>query len=826
MRQNFHGKKSVDALGVRFEIIVAVAVTAARFLCCHLPCFLYLYAPPPLTICAHNFIYCFLQLDYDFDAEENQNDTAVDESFGDAWGAQHIVALVDCHPSMFHPVPASSQDHEDDENNGIPAKVPSSTPFELSMQTVSKLVETVIENTVTRKMGKRDGVGILLYDTSPQTQTKKKEEKDDDDDKMDNDEISEGGSDMDDDDDSLASEDGAAQTNVHTLLDLMPPGVKQFKALREMLEKTSDELKEEYCPGTTTEETLRNAPLQNAFEEAQRIFIKSKYVKDNSKAKTSADMDTRAIWIFTNQAEPYSSELRDRIQNVANEAKDQSDVEILVWPLAMLQPNGDTLLNGPFESPFFEAFATDVFEKRFQDFGELQENGLDTAYVKKKKHRRAYYLPLHILRSSMDRDPSIMVEWYTLVQLASRPGKVKINDETKEVLIRERKMLEKDSGRELARFRTGLGVAEREEQEQANEEAMKRVRQFYHFVDRNIPMSPDDMKSVIAMANGGYKPGLTILGFKPRDSIPFFHSIAAPYIIYPSDADVQGSVDAFARLHASMIRKNVLAIGEVLFRGNWQSRLVAISPLEKSAEEEEAGKPAGMLVSLLPFEDDIRAIVPDEASRELERKVKNAADDLAMNIENEDPKVKEEDEQDGHGLLRGESDSVDGNIASEELVNAAVKMINRRTFRSNGVDGFGFGLENEVVDTFYSYLKNVALDLHPTVEPNEVHLSSKAKRAVENFFTLLPKDVEVTKKTSSRKRSKDLPPDETGIDWKHLFDTDKLQTCKNDELKARLRSLGLPLAGAKKELVAKVKESIFQEYAKSSKVKKEEPMEV
>ena len=396
----------------------------------------YLYAPlPHLTITYTYNLLVFLQLDYDFDAPENQSDAAVDDGGFDAWGAQHIIALVDCHQDMFRPFPASSEDEMDEGNEDSPVKkreAPFSTPFQLSMKTVFKLVETVIENTITRKIGKRDGVGILLYNTSPRKEKKEEKDAGDDDDRMDNDSDSEGGSDMDD-DSSHASDDAAAHTNVHTLLDLMPPGLGQFKTLRQMLEKKGEELKEEYCPETTTDESLRNAPLQNAFEEAQRIFIKSKYVKDNSKAKKSTDMDTRAIWIFTNQAEPYSSELRDRIANVANEAKDQSEVEILVWPLALLPTNGGAVLNGPFESPFFDSFATDVFEKRFQDFEELQDNGLETAYVRKKKHRRAYYLPLHILRSSVDRDPSIMVEWYTLVQLAARPsGRVKINDETRE----------------------------------------------------------------------------------------------------------------------------------------------------------------------------------------------------------------------------------------------------------------------------------------------------------------------------------------------------------------------------------------------------------
>jgi ATP-dependent DNA helicase 2 subunit 1 len=672
-------------------------------------------------------------------------------------------------------------------------------------------------------------VGILLYNTCRQKETKEQTNHAgdgvDSDDKMDNDEDSENGSNVDDasDDSSNASDSAggaaATQTNVHMLLDLVPPGVNQFKTLQLMLEKTDRQLKEVFCPESLDHDRgLRNAPLQNALEEAQRIFIKSRYVKDKSKAKTPDEMDSRAIWIFTNQAEPYSSDLRERIANVAREAKDHSDVEILVWPLALMPSNGGMLLSGPFESLFFDSLGTDVFEKRFQDFDELQDNGLDNAYVKKKKHRRSYYLPLHILRSSVERDPPIMVEWYTLVQLAHRPSKVSINDETKQELIRERKMLEKDTGIELATFRTGLGVTEREEQEQHNQAAVQRIRQFHHFVNTDIPISQEDMKSILTMANGGYKPGLTILGFKPRHSIPFFHSIAAPYLIYPSDADVQGSVDAFARLHASMLRKNVLAIGEVLFREYWQSSLVALSPLEKSTEEREAGKPAGMLVTLLPFEDDLRAIVPDEASKELDRRksVKELSMDLHLNNCKGEATVKEEedDQEDNHGLLLEKSSLDEGNIASEELVEAAIKMISRRTFKSDGDEGFGFGLENEMVEDFYAYLKNVALDLpHAVMEPTKVHLPTKAKKAVENFFSLLPDDVPKKKATTSRKRAKELPPDETGIDWKHLFDTDNIQTCKNDELKARLRSRGLPVGGAKNELVAKVKESIIQEYS-------------
>ena len=82
-------------------------------------------------------------------------------------------------------------------------------------------------------------------------------------------------------------------------------------------------------------------------------------------------------------------------------------------------------------------------------------------------------------------------------------------------------------------------------------------------------MPKEDVDSIRVFANGAYDPGLTILGFKSRSSVPFYHSITSTYLILPSDSDVLGSANAFAQLRASMLRKNVVAIGEVLHRETW-----------------------------------------------------------------------------------------------------------------------------------------------------------------------------------------------------------------------------------------------------------------
>jgi hypothetical protein len=387
-------------------------------------------------------------LDYNFDNPDNDEDEAVGEGEDDLhFGGQHVIALIDCHPDMFVFVPPRLKDEEDvnieDKYLKHDKEGKAETPFDLSIRTMQKLVETVIEMTVTRKTGKRDGVGILLYNTRPQQKGRQQAVQDDettlgyqdnvdDDDKMDEHE-----SDNDDDDDHNHDDEGKSvnenddnlnQTNVHKLLDLAPPGIKQFRALSTVMDRNGRDLKAEFCPLTTDYE-LRQAPLQNAIEEAMRIFLHSKYVKDRNKAKTPEHIDCRAIWIFTNQSTPYTPPLRRLVENVANEAKEQG-IEFIVWPMASTVDG--RLHSGIFVSSFFESLASVwFFEKCFQDIEELEQDGLDVIYQRMNRNRRVYHGPMHILHSSVDKEAPMMIDWFSPVQLAKRPSKVQIDDETK-----------------------------------------------------------------------------------------------------------------------------------------------------------------------------------------------------------------------------------------------------------------------------------------------------------------------------------------------------------------------------------------------------------
>jgi ATP-dependent DNA helicase 2 subunit 1 len=375
--------------------------------------------------------------------------------------------------------------------------------------------------------------------------------------------------------------------------------------------------------------------------------------------------------------------------------------------------------------------------------------------------------------------------------------------------VKIRLLLEKDTGKEVTRHWAKPTAEQREYQK--SQPGLQRLRRFHNFANELVPMSTDDMKKITQNANGGYAPGLTILGFKPRNSIPSHHSILKPFLIFPNDTEVQGSENAFMHLHAAMLRQNVLALGENLQRETSQSRLVAIYPFEETDH-----LPPGMYVKLLPFKDNIRKIVPDAASEELDRR-KEQQKAVARNRQNN-----ELDYPDRYGSNnaafendvlfsdRDSQDSITGNIASEELIKAAIDLMSRQGLSSAEI---GEDFENKALTEFFSYLKSVAFDTtkeenNYDTDVNRDAVLKIAGKEIDAFRSRLPIDVERPKVSKSRKRIVKIIPDDSGIDWNELYRSDEIGTCKVDQLKKYLRSVGLSTSGRKADLVGRVTKSL------------------
>lgn len=255
---------------------------------------------------------------------------------------------------------------------------------------------------------------------------------------------------------------------------------------------------------------------------------------------------------------------------------------------------------------------------------------------------------------------------------------------------------------------------------------------------------------------------LILLGFKDQNTaVPFYHAVEHSYFCYPTDATTAGSTDAFAHLHASMVRKKVVAIGELLVRVTATSRFVVMRPMECQMDEdgEDMLHPPGFIVTSFPFEDEMRTIDPDAGSKMLE--------------EGED-------------------------IASDELVEAARDLIQNQTFDKGTVIGENF--ENAYIGRFWAYVESLALDegmkadRKYDTEVDEEQILKRNGEQIDRFQQLLPEEPEPEKK--SRKR-KELVPDTSGVDWETMYSENALDQCKVPQLKSYLKSIGEPLSGNK-----------------------------
>lgn len=371
---------------------------------------------------------------------------------------------------------------------------------------------------------------------------------------------------------------------------------------------------------------------------------------------------------------------------------------------------------------------------------------------------------------------------------------------------------------------------------------LQRLRSYAKFGDELIPISTEDLTALKKSANANKEFGcLSLLGFQPNNTIPWYHMTDSAYLIYPSEdlnttANTGMNREAFCHLHASMLRKGVLAMGEVLHRVQWTSRLVAIYPLEPSGggdgvldgneKETRPAQPPGMMVITLPFEDDMRALELDAAMKELLVKQPIIFKDEPDLV---DPAVKMEPdmiESNENTTVNGNENK--GNIASEELVQATVDLIGRQ--RLEGME-LGKDFENAALAEFFNYLESVALEVPLGEEEEDFDtridddtILDAAQDQIEAVVKLLPEDVEISKTSGARKRK--LVADDSGFDWEDLYRTDALADCKVPDLKKYLRSVGEPLSGNKGALILRVTHHLREQLEKQRDgkvaVKKEE----
>ena len=409
-------------------------------------------------------------------------------------GAQHVLILLDCHSGMFKSIIAKKQvekkndDKMDDDImvSDLPSEEEEEVaPFDMGLSLTLELLQRCIKNVVTLKIGKRNGVGLLLYHTKPnRVKAKKKMSKvdeDNDDSMSDDDEEKEDKADDEEDSDSDSDDDDENNTTVHVLLPLVPPGVNQVKAIRKCLpvfsscqERRRNLQKEFRSKDQSTGDDDddqddnqdfpgRKAPLQTAIEHSMRMFNRAQCVRENKPARVPGEQitkDTKSIWILTNRENPYPR-FSSIIENVAKDAKEEG-IKIELWPLplsANSKEKADTGVNGEegneeeeFDyEPFFESIISSPidesppFPTRFQSTQDISD-ALYYIQDDYKINRRAYRGKLlfpdwkhHTPKDEKKKNDgstttvtsTIVIDWFRSVRIAKKPTMTTIDQATK-----------------------------------------------------------------------------------------------------------------------------------------------------------------------------------------------------------------------------------------------------------------------------------------------------------------------------------------------------------------------------------------------------------
>ncbi len=272
-------------------------------------------------------------------------------------GAQHILILLDCHHSMFRPyistlcnTTRTSQENNhsnDDMDEGGEEKWLS--PMDAALIAAKRLLQHRVHHVATTRTGKRDGVGIVLFNcpltnTTSTTTTST---------------TSGNGNEC------IHTLGGYSSTGVRILIPLEPPGVDQILTIRSFMKQQHSndngngittpgsgengkslerELyghlmskpepmgnHEDADPEMESEEQIIS--LRSALFQINKILTDAKCVKKSTSASIDIE-DSKTVWIFTNQDDPThgDEEQREVMQSVCKDLE-ENDVAVKLWAL-------------------------------------------------------------------------------------------------------------------------------------------------------------------------------------------------------------------------------------------------------------------------------------------------------------------------------------------------------------------------------------------------------------------------------------------------------------------------------------------------------------
>jgi len=625
------------------------------------------------------------------------------------------------------------------------------SPFDTALAATEHLLRLLVKNVAQSRTGKRDSIGLIVYgdnlknhsNTTP-TQNFQNHEQLDEDQSSSSDSI------------SSNSTDGPhinTVSNTKVIIPLSPPGVDQIKIIRQCLHPSllhtypqqqdkriaRRDLKSELGIGhclnnnASLKETSESCSLRSGLYEAMKSFLDAKSIKTKT---TSQPPDSKTVWLFTNCLDPChgNDEEMERVSVVAKDALDNG-IKLQVWPLPFPHVSLSSTQAEYFDQTIlFNRILSNpnIIRPRPKNstcFTNLQ-NVLEEVSIKWKKVQKTQQISLLLPDRGITEYPDIKLDLYASLTERRKPNHTIIHQHTKRPTNKITQLLSVESG-EL------LPSHEREFNDYTlcnkdySPDFGGRIRYYYEFCGHKLYITKSEIASIKKKSNGyPNKQSLILFGFRKRN--PSFidnlwkHILDTPHLAYPSSPDssegrrtaFEKNLKACSALHASMNRKGVYGIGELLLRLNDCSRLVAIIPYYKgndgmNVEESlqsnqnnlsnENVTPVFLLVPI-PYAGDVRSIGMDTP---MQSTLKKARLECGINSKREK-------------YLSAENAIF--NLVKNQNISGDIK--------------YGKQFKNPALTKFWNYLESVALNI-----PLQDEKENDKKMKVGPLFESLQNDV-------------------------------------------------------------------------------------
>ncbi|KAL3803547.1 hypothetical protein HJC23_014095, partial [Cyclotella cryptica] len=644
--------------------------------------------------------------------------------------------------------------NDDGENTKEDAAMKS--PMEVALTAITQLLRMRIRTVAESKTGKRNGVGVLLYGCDTLRAMR-------------------GGGRWhhDDDNEDDSDEEKMILPSTHELLELVPPGIDQVEKIRACLMsggKKRRDLEMEFSIGchramdekgglSMEQEDDGARCLKSALHEANKIFMHAKLSFLCVKSDTPSNKlpDSKSLWIFTNVDNPCHNNEGDAKQ-VAAIAKDviENGIDIYLLPLPKKEKDGE------FDrSIFYDKFISsenDVYDFTQSDGSLDVEAVLDSFDRAIRKVRKYTVLPMFLPgRRDRQDDPGIMLDLYSIVQIKTKPQAVTVHQELNRATQVNRRIVEKDTGTEVA---------------------PSRLHTYSEFCGGRVSIRKEDINKMKTLCNSNKDQSLILFGFKSMHTLSSTNLIGKPLLAFGNDSVVHGSRKAFFNLKQSMMRKGVYAIGELLLRKSSPAKMVAMIPQHDSH--------GGFQIIPLPFRDEARSIALDDVAFADQNLVDAASCMVSKSVITTDEQfssILPENPYLGYFFNFLESVTLGGKLIKpddEARMNEAMMLESAR----KEMEDFALSLPAD----------EVARGDRKRKQP----LTSKSLKKFNVNVPSVPFEETIPRK------------------WIEMYRNDEIADCNANELKEFLRSIGERVGGKKSDLVDRIHRAILKQLTRKS----------